>query len=489
MAILAVGLAGTVMIACSLGWNVSHIRSESRDAALIQARLAYDEDIVYRRWNARHGGVYVRVTDGVEPNPDMAGYPDRDVLTEGGVHLTLVNPAAMAREAFRTSAGGQPVLARLTSLNPLRQSNQPDEWEKKALLALERGADEIGAVRGVDDEEYFRYMKPLIVTGECLRCHAEHGYTEGSIRGGVSVAVPMSPLRKLERGSIMNLAAAHGLLWLVGIGGLIIGGGFLLRSEEARGRAEAGIRRYAEKLEESNRMKDLFTDIMRHDLINPAGIIGCYADFILEREVDQRTKEFGSRIRMTADRLRTMIEEASRFTELQGMDEIACEDLDLDRILRESVQDARERCGDGGPMVLYDSPGNLPLKGNPMLSSVFSNLLSNAAKYASSGEHVDVGVSEDGPSWTVSVADYGPGIPAADREKIFCRFERLQKKNVQGTGLGLAIARHLVALHGGGIWVEENPAGGAVFKVRLPKEGPAAGSAAMQESFSLAAAV
>jgi signal transduction histidine kinase len=78
-------------------------------------------------------------------------------------------------------------------------------------------------------------------------------------------------------------------------------------------------------------------------------------------------------------------------------------------------------------------------------------------------------VSDAGDRWRVSFADSGEGIAYADRERVFTRFERAAKEGVKGTGLGLAIARRIVELHGGRIWIEDNPRGGAVFCVVLPK--------------------
>ena len=104
-----------------------------------------------------------------------------------------------------------------------------------------------------------------------------------------------------------------------------------------------------------------------------------------------------------------------------------------------------------------------------MIAEVFDNLLSNAAKYGPEGGLVRVEVLDEGARWKVCVIDAGEGIPDADKEKVFGRFERLRKEGVKGTGLGLAIARRIVELHGGRIWVEDAPGGGACFCVALHK--------------------
>jgi len=74
------------------------------------------------------------------------------------------------------------------------------------------------------------------------------------------------------------------------------------------------------------------------------------------------------------------------------------------------------------------------------------------------------------------VSDDGPGVPEAERERIFERFVRLdtdRARSAGGSGLGLAIVAEIVAAHGGTVVVEDAPGGGAGFVVRLPVAGPA----------------
>jgi signal transduction histidine kinase len=109
------------------------------------------------------------------------------------------------------------------------------------------------------------------------------------------------------------------------------------------------------------------------------------------------------------------------------------------------------------------------------LDQVLANLLGNAAKYAA-GAPVVVTVRGEGDGATISVADGGPGISPADRERIFTRFERADgvRSEVSGLGLGLFIAREIVVAHGGELTVESAPGKGAAFLVRLPREPPPA---------------
>ena len=111
------------------------------------------------------------------------------------------------------------------------------------------------------------------------------------------------------------------------------------------------------------------------------------------------------------------------------------------------------------------------------------NLLSNAHKYGREGGTIRLSLARRGAEVVVAVADDGPGIAAADQERIFERYYRSETeatRNRQGSGLGLPIARALVELHGGRLWLESTPGAGATFWIALPTGHPAAAQAAAQ---------
>jgi two-component system sensor histidine kinase KdpD len=108
-----------------------------------------------------------------------------------------------------------------------------------------------------------------------------------------------------------------------------------------------------------------------------------------------------------------------------------------------------------------------------MIEEVFLNLLENALRFAPPGSEIAISATNsDVPSpgaVEIRVADHGPGVPPELRDDIFDEFVRADgRPDSAGTGLGLAIVRALVAAHGGTVWVEDTPGGGATFAVRLP---------------------
>jgi PAS domain-containing protein len=235
------GLAWTGCIAASLLWNLREDEERSLAMARNSAEITFENDVLYRHWVSKQGGVYVRPSKEVLPNPYLKA-PDRDVVTTSGQALTLVNPAYMARmvNASAEAAGGS--RGHITSLKPLRPENAPDAWEAAALRSFEDGVKEVSSVERLADGEHLRFMRPFVVEKPCLRCHAAQGYKEGEIRGGVAVSVPMAPLRAGEAHVNRNLAVAHGGLWVLGLAGIGFSSRALGRHLQARLRAEQAAR-------------------------------------------------------------------------------------------------------------------------------------------------------------------------------------------------------------------------------------------------------
>ena len=105
------------------------------------------------------------------------------------------------------------------------------------------------------------------------------------------------------------------------------------------------------------------------------------------------------------------------------------------------------------------------------LTRIVVNLLDNAIKYGAHGQTLKVDVSRTDGFAKLSVEDEGPGIPVADRDRIWKAYRRLDRDvrtQVQGSGIGLSVVSELASLHGGRVWVEEGDGGGARFVLELP---------------------
>jgi signal transduction histidine kinase len=235
--------------------------------------------------------------------------------------------------------------------------------------------------------------------------------------------------------------------------------------------AEDKLKSYSARLKSSNELKDLFTDILRHDLINPATVIKGYAEYLIECERDVKKTEALKVIERNNLKLIQMIENAANLAKLESVEELEFEELDIGTILEDVVQGLQPRADEKGIQIEFRPDGKYPAQVNRIVEEVFSNLISNSIKYSPPASRIEVKVHPLNDNyWKISVADNGIGISDDEKTYIFDRFRRAGKTNIKGTGLGLAIAKRIMELHDGQIGVEDNPSGkGAVFWITLHK--------------------
>lgn len=242
----------TILVCGSWLWNYQAEQQVFRKVALAEARAVIERDALYRRWGSSHGGVYVPATSKSPPNEHLSHIPERDILTPSGKLLTLINPAYMTRQVNELSQEASIFLGRahITSLKPLRPENVPDAWETDALRSFENGAKEISAMTTIDGKPFMRLMTPFMTDKPCLKCHAAQGYTVGSVRGGLSVSIPMQPLIDASRKQLAGSMTFHGIIWLLGLGVTGLGARQLSRSARAQKRIENELHQQALQLEE-----------------------------------------------------------------------------------------------------------------------------------------------------------------------------------------------------------------------------------------------
>ncbi|ACM19262.1 sensor protein, DUF3365, PAS, PAS, PAS, PAS and PAS domain-containing, heme-binding [Geotalea daltonii FRC-32] len=240
--VLMVALVWTFSIGGSYSWNVYWEKHAEVFAAQFQARSLFSKDLVYRRWNARSGGIYVPVTPLTQPNPYLKGIPEREVTSPSGRVLTLMNPAYMVRQVHEIEKQGQGIRSHLTAINPLRPQNAPDNWEKAALEAFKQGAKEISSESYIEGKKFLRLMRPLVMEEACLNCHTRQGLHKGDTYGGISISVPFAPFAEITSTYLRRVAAGHFLLWGTGMAGILFGACRFRRSESRRIKAEEDLK-------------------------------------------------------------------------------------------------------------------------------------------------------------------------------------------------------------------------------------------------------
>ncbi len=248
--IWALMVVWTAFIILVLLWNYNDHKRETHNIAYHYATTSFEKDLVYRRWAAHHGGVYVPVSDHTPASPYLSHIKERNLTTPLGRQLTLMNPAYMTRQVQELGQKQYGLRGHITSLTPIRPENAPDPWEVKVLNAFQQdGATEISSVEDIDNASYMRLMRPMITEKNCLKCHASQGYKTGDIRGGISVSVPMAPLWKLTKSRLVSNFSGYAILWFAGLSIILLGGRRLVLNFQGRERAEDALKKANNELE------------------------------------------------------------------------------------------------------------------------------------------------------------------------------------------------------------------------------------------------
>ncbi|NLD38038.1 MAG: DUF3365 domain-containing protein [Desulfatiglans sp.] len=212
----------TILIATFYAFAIQNQKRLTIKFAEIEALADYNKDLAYRRWSSMHGGTYAPVTERTRPNPYLEDIIERDIVTPSGKALTLINPAYMTRQVHELAEEQYGIKGHITSLNPIRPENGPLPFEVKALEAFEKGESEYLSVDDTGQGKYLRFMRPMITENSCLKCHGKQGYKEGDIRGGISVSIPLSRYKPIEKTTIKAITIVYTTVCILGLAALNI---------------------------------------------------------------------------------------------------------------------------------------------------------------------------------------------------------------------------------------------------------------------------
>ncbi len=209
-----------------------------------------------------------------------------------------------------------------------------------------------------------------------------------------------------------------------------------------------------------------FAGQVGHDLKNPLAAVRMSLELARDEHADTADPELLellTRALRSTQRMDLMIGDLVTFARVGPPPAPAA--VDLAAILDHLLEDPDEPAG---PDQVVGTA--LPVvQGDALqLRLLLQHLVTNAVTFSPEGAPVAVSGEEGDASWRVEVADRGPGIPAEDRERIFEPLVRLDRR-VGGSGIGLATCRRIVEAHHGRIGVADNPGGGAVVWVELPR--------------------
>lgn len=225
------------------------------------------------------------------------------------------------------------------------------------------------------------------------------------------------------------------------------------------------------KIKETIRLKEFLISVLGHDLRNKLGIILTCCGLI-PSSTGEPVVEYSKMIEESAEKMLELVNNAMIYSKIEATKDTGIElsTKKLSEIIEKSLEDVKQKAKNKRIVMEFEPKEEWLVRASPFADNIFKNLLDNAIKYSPEGSVVRIEVEDAGDFWRVGVKDRGRGVPDNLKEKIFTRFERGEMlSGIAGTGLGLAIVKEAVEQHGGRTWVEDNPGGGSIFYVELPK--------------------
>jgi signal transduction histidine kinase len=228
--------------------------------------------------------------------------------------------------------------------------------------------------------------------------------------------------------------------------------------------------------EQLAKLREGFVSSVSHELRTPLTQIRMLAELLTDEKL--RTGPERSRavhiIRREAQRLTQLVENILQFSRVRAAGAVEeIRDVDLDAALRDVIASFQPLAESAGAKVTADTTTGLAVQGQREgVRRILINLLDNALKYGPAGQTVEVRAAAENGTVRLVVQDEGPGIPEADRQRIFEPYWRLPRDvdSVRpGSGVGLAVVRALAQQFGGEAWVEAAPRTGSRFVVELPR--------------------
>jgi PAS domain S-box-containing protein len=211
-----IALLITVLFAISLIWNINNEYRAAYQLAKNEAISSFNKEMVFRKWISGHGGVYVPITDHTKPNLNLRNIPERDIVTDSGVALTLMNPAYVMQQVHELGQEQYGTPGHLISVNDINYETQPDEWEQNSLKKIIKNPKLISQIEKRNGEEFIRVLKPVYYDSDCLKCHQSETISQGSLAGALSVKVPLKKYFELASQKSKSYALMHlGLFFLV----------------------------------------------------------------------------------------------------------------------------------------------------------------------------------------------------------------------------------------------------------------------------------
>lgn len=382
--------------------------------------------------------------------------PPASVIPSDEAIVQVVSVATGEVVAASADAGEKPLLPVPSGSTPVRERisdpvpDEPDRYEAVAVLSAD-GASYVVVARSLESVNAATASTSLLLAVGGLLVLIATGALTWRATG--RALAPVESMR--SRAASISADDLAGRLPVPG-------------SRDELARLATTLNDLLARIHDSTRKERQFVADASHELRSPLATIRALL------ESDRLSPHPGGHQGLTDDvlletrRLTLLVDDLLLLARGDAKTQVPHQPVDATALLDAEVRRARSR------PVHPSVQDGLILRGDPgSLAVAIRNLLDNAERFAST--RVDLVALRDGEDIVVSVTDDGPGVPAADRERIFERLVRLDDSRSRadgGVGLGLAITRQVAAAHGGTVTATEPEAhAGACFTLRLPATG------------------
>jgi len=466
-------------------WQYNRNFTSVLNLAITEAKTAFDKDAAYRHWVAIHGGVYVPVTENTPPNPYLGHMPERDISTPSGKKLTLINGAYMARQIYELMGKEFGSQTRITSLNPLRPENAPDEWEKKALQEIEKGKNEVWSFQYMNDEKHLRYTQAFITQKDCLKCHGAQGYKVGDVRGGITISIPWGKYQSLFNRQIFPDMFGYFSVWAIGVAGIVLAGRRTKQYMVELKNAEDQKREMERQLLHTQKLESLgiMASGIAHDFNNLLMAVQGNLELAVQRmQNDSAAKAFMENAIKGTVSATALTQQMLAYS---GKGHYTVEHLDINKIVQDNIDILKTAISKKIELRL-DIDNEVPLieADAGQIQQIVLNLITNAAESIGEGTGVvtvTTGVSDfdsealaksrlnekprpDKYVW-LKVADTGCGMDDNTQRNLFDPFFTTK---FTGRGLGMSAVLGIITRHNGAIFVDSAPGMGTTMQALFP---------------------
>lgn len=468
----------SVIVFSSLTWSIYNELQYQKNSALENAKNSFIKDLMFRKWVASHGGVYVSPTKRTPPNPYLSHLKNRDLTTTDGKKLTLMNPAYTLRQLMNEYNGMYGAKGHITSLNLLNPKNKPTKWEKKVLKTFEKNkTTEFYEFLEKKNQEYIFYMHALVIKPSCLKCHMQQGYKVGDVRGGVSIIIPMTKYNQDFNNAIKKIIVVYIFFYILIVIGIYSTYKVLKKSllEQEKLYIENQKKDEIMLAQSRNAAMGEMISMIAHQWRQPISVIAMWVNNIIA-DVDmgildeKNCKIYATNVITQTKYLSQTIDDFKNFFRPDKSKEYVL----ITEVMNDCLSVIEKSLQNHNIIIEknYNNFTKVEIYSRELMQ-VFINIIKNAKEAILEKEIKEgviiINIYENEDSIVSEITDNALGIDVEVMKKIFDPY--FTTKSVKsGTGLGLYMSKTIVEKHLGGTINTRNTKNGVCFEISIPKQ-------------------